>query len=408
MSDAIILIPGVKGNHLVDVNTPSFQPVWRDERFHFTDLDSLELTNMFEGERYDEKIDSIINRGQIEFLAYNEFMDDLELPGEELDQDDPKKVAKIPRFIFGYDWRRSNRENGRRLNEYIEMIKKKSQASSNPNKIKKFNIVTHSMGNHVARFYIKDFGFNRIHKVVFVAPPFLGSLVVVEGLVIGQGRTGSIKKKTREVARTFPGALELIPRYKNAATFKNGEEVDFFNKDHWQSGIIAPLSEIGTSKQIRRTKIFAKNLEIAKKDLGELDQWIDGLSEEEKDRILVIVRDECNTMQALNVDKDDKNTVEFKDALCTDSGDAVVTNASSCIYHDKILTLALENNIRINDREHPFVMNEERVQDLVGWFFGSDPFKFDIPGRSVKRVTGLTAKTKDGFTHWVPEKEDAD
>ena len=83
-------------------------------------------------------------------------------------------------------------------------------------------------------------------------------------------------------------------------------------------------------------------------------------------------------------------------------GDSVVPNASSCVYHKKILTLALEKALRYDDDRHAFVMTEERVQHLVSWFFGSDVFDYRIPGGSIKAVTKLeTVLDKNtGLSYW--------
>ncbi len=226
MSDAVIMIPGIKGSQLINVNTHNFHPMWRDVRFNFSNVEDLELTEEYLGSRYEEKMEVLIERGSVESLAYKEFMEDLEVD--------------VPKFFFSYDWRKSNRENGRNLHEFIEMLKKKSKASSTAKEIKTVSIVTHSMGNHILRFYIKDVGFDSIDKIVFVAPPFMGSLAMVTAFIKGQGMFKNIKKKLREIVRTFPGAIELLPRYKNAALFKDDSAVDFFNKDHWQKGIITP------------------------------------------------------------------------------------------------------------------------------------------------------------------------
>jgi len=392
MSDAVILIPGIKGSQLINVNTHNFHPIWRDFRFNFNNVEDLELSDEYEGKRYEEKMDVLIERGSIESLAYKEFMGDLEV--------------KSPKFIFSYDWRKSNRENGKNLHDFIELLKKKSKASSSASEIKKVSIVTHSMGNHILRFYIKDFGFGSIDKIVFVAPPFMGALAMINGLIKGQGIFRNVKRKLREIVRTFPGAIELIPRYKDAALFKDGTPVDFFNKDHWQEGIIKPLTG-NNPYQKRLAEKFVKNLTQAKLDISDLDTWKDELSEGEKKRILVIVRDEFETDQAMWVDENDKNTVDIDGATVTNHGDSVVPHASSCIYHDEILTLAIENSFRYDDDSHAFVMTEERVQDLVGWFFGSDTFDYRIPGNSIKAVTGLNRKPyKDtGLFHYEITKE---
>jgi uncharacterized alpha/beta hydrolase family protein len=393
--DAIILIPGIKGNQLIDTNTHNYHPIWRDMRFNFQRVQDLEFTAEYQKEFYEEKIDAIVTNGPIESLAYKEFMDDVD--------------SNLPKFYFSYDWRKSNRVNAKLLNEFIEMLKSKSRASHSAATINKVNIVTHSMGNHICRFYINDFGFESINKVVFVAPPFKGSLAMVDAIIRGQGMFRNVKKKLREIVRTFPGALELFPTYPDAAVFKNGKSVDFYNKDHWQESVIRPLKDTGDTYGKRLAKKFAQNIKQAKKDLADLDKWMDNLTDDDKKRMLIIVRDEFKTDQAVKVDEDDtnmKNSIDFRKAFSTKQGDGVVPHASSCCYFDVIQTLAVEDSWRYDDDSHAFFMTEERVQQLVSWYFNEkETFDYHIPGNSIKKVTGLVPKTKKSFKHWKITKE---
>jgi len=319
----------------------------------------------------------------------------------------------LPKFYFSYDWRKSNRTNAKILNEFIEMLKKKSRASYSAKEIKKVNIVTHSMGNHICRFYIKDYGFDSINKVVFVAPPFKGSIAMVDAVIRGQGLFKNVKKKLRQIVRTFPGAIELFPTYKHAAVFNSGDQVDFYNKDHWQENILRALSDSGDTYGKRLAKKFVQNINKAKKDLDDLDKWIKKLKKGDEERILIVVRDEFKTDQAIRVNENDtntnsKNSVDFRGALVTKHGDGVVPHASSCIYFDPILTLAIEDSWKYDDDSHAFFMTEERVQQLVSWFFNDkEKFDYKIPGNSIKKVTNLSMRTdnKTKLTHWVISKE---
>ena len=56
------------------------------------DVEDLELSKMLNDKYYDEKIDTIIKPGEIESIAYGEFLRDLK--------------TENPKYIFNYDWRR--------------------------------------------------------------------------------------------------------------------------------------------------------------------------------------------------------------------------------------------------------------------------------------------------------------
>lgn len=245
------------------------------------------------------------------------------------------------------------------------------------------------MGNHICRFYIKDYGLDSVHKIAFVAPPFKGALAMITALIKGQGLFKNIKKKLREIVRTFPRAIELLPRYESAAVFNSNDQVDFYNKDHWQHGITTKINSPNEYQRKLAKKVIS-NLKECAKNVNDLDTWMDGLSDAERKRMIVIVRDEFETDQAIRVDETDgMNTADLRGAVKSDHGDGVVPHASSCCYHDKLLTLAIEDSLRYDDDSHAFFMTEERVQDLVGWFFEEGPFDYHIPGNSIRRVKDM-------------------
>ena len=119
-SDAVVFIPGIKGTKLVETNRTPFDTIWSGIQSNFETIQHLELTQGRSGVYYDERVRTIIDAGEIEELAYAEFLNDLD--------------TDKPIFIFNYDWRYSAEENGEQLAEFIDYLIAKSldNAASRP------------------------------------------------------------------------------------------------------------------------------------------------------------------------------------------------------------------------------------------------------------------------------------
>jgi hypothetical protein len=119
-------------------------------------------------------------------------------------------------FIFDYDWRLSNFENARKLQNFVQAKLGTTQ---------KFNILTHSMGGIVARIYIENTKQTpRVHKILYMGTPFLGSMSTFGTLSEGWGWIENSmvggKETIRRVALSWPGMLELLPRYQKCCSLK--------------------------------------------------------------------------------------------------------------------------------------------------------------------------------------------
>lgn len=369
MSRAVIFIPGIKGTKLYDSNSIDGEILWQDIRFNFKDLEQLELTKEYEGEYFDKDFNTIIKPLNIEPLAYGEFWNRL----------DPGYTKK---YIFGYDWRTSNEINGQNLRNFIEYLMKKSKAIGSP--ITTFDIITHSMGNMPIRFYIKNHGMEFINKIVFTAPPFKGAPEAISALVIGQGMFFN-RDEMRKLARTLPGLFELLPTYDYCTiNKKDGSEIDLFNPNNWQENIIKidPNDDNKTEKEYLISK-FTENLAKSKTRVDKLENWLENLSEQEKNRILVLVKTEmdtlCNVVIEKNPSDNPKNYFNFEESKIADDGDGVVPNKSSCHFASEIDTYLFYNRVFADDFKHAFFLKDNRVQKVINDFLKSsdDTSKFD-------------------------------
>ncbi|MFQ5644892.1 MAG: hypothetical protein ACE5FQ_14520 [Thiogranum sp.] len=383
-SDAVVFIPGIKGTTLVETNKASFDTIWSGIQYNFESIEDLELTRYQAGEYFDHKLDSLIRAGEIEDLAYAEFLRDLD--------------TDKPVFIFNYDWRHSARENGKRLSDFLTYIRRKSRALDA--ELKSFDFITHSLGNAVLRSYLKQSGSASVNRIVFVVPPFDGSLDITSAVLVGEGFFSNVKAKFRKLVRTFPGALELLPTYAEGSRFDSGTaRHSFMNYGHWQSNITEPGDALAEK--------FRMALKDARSTLNNELVDIGRLSESLRKRILVIVRHGFQTWQSVEVKrnkgKTPENFVDFENAGRSDDGDGRVPHVSSCKYHASVRTLLIDDAVFFRDYDHGFILKDERVQKLVNRFLfrKSGAFRAGIPGGSIKRVRGLEKKAgSNGLPYW--------
>lgn len=376
MSKAVIFIPGIKGTKLYNSNSIDAEILWQDIRYNFKDIELLQLTKEYEGEYFDEDANTIVKPLNIEPSAYREFWNRL----------DPGYSKK---YIFPYDWRISNEINGQNLRSFIEYLLKKSKAINNP--IKHFDIITHSMGNMPIRVYVKNYGMEFINKIIFTAPPFKGAPEAISALVMGQGMFFN-RDEMRKLARTLPGLFELLPTYKNSVIDLNDRtEIDLFDLNNWQENVVTvdPDDDHFDEKRLLIEK-FKENLVKSRAHLASLDHWLENLTQQEKDRILVLVKTEmrtlCNVEIEKNPDDNPKNYINFEASEFSDEGDGVVPNKSSLYFAKELDTYLFRNRAFPDDFKHPFFLKDNRVQKVINDFLRSESdTKFFDPRKLIGR-----------------------
>ena len=385
----IVFIPGITGTKLVETNRVNFDTIWSGIQSNFETIEDLELTLPYQGRHFDQKLNSIIEPGELEELAYREFLADLEV--------EQVQGVRTPIYIFNYDWRFSAVNNALALKDFLSYLINKSKARGRGPTFKTFNFITHSLGNYILRAYLQNDGFEKVDKIIFTAPPFQGALDIAMAVLTGEGLFANVRAKIRKIIRTSPGALELLAAYEGAGTFAESKNpVDFFNKNHWQENTLTPDDNI-SQKFVRA---LAHSRKTVNKHLLDLRR----ISAEEKKRILILARNGYRTYQAIKVYEDKsgepKNYFDFRNALVNKKGDGRVPLASSCCYYDACLTLLIEDAFYYRDYDHSFILKDERVQVLTTNFLkGGANFKYNIPGSSVRKVVGLVPKSSRGLPY---------
>jgi pimeloyl-ACP methyl ester carboxylesterase len=114
---------------------------------------------------------------------------------------------------FAYDWRLSNRYNGRRLAEQAAIALDQWQREGHPHA--KLVIVGHSMGGLVARWFLDVEGGHALtRRLITIGTPYQGSLKALGVLTNGFHKClGPLRVDLTDLLRSFPSVHQLLPGF---------------------------------------------------------------------------------------------------------------------------------------------------------------------------------------------------
>lgn len=141
-------------------------------------------------------------------------------------------------FQFDYDWRRDNVENARRLHEFIREKRRYVQSEYEKrwgirNYPVKFDIIAHSMGGLIARYYLRygpaDLppgdalpeltwaGAEYLDRLILIGPPNAGSVEALIYLIQGRKFGPTLPHYSALILGTMPSLYQLLPRPRHGA-----------------------------------------------------------------------------------------------------------------------------------------------------------------------------------------------
>lgn len=264
-------------------------------------------------------------------------------------------------FQFAYDWRQDLIANVRRLDQFIletkDYIRReyKTRYGRDTGDIK-FDIVAHSMGGLLARYYLKygiqDIpedgakpritwaGADHVEKLVMIGTPNAGSVKALTQLVWGFGGEPFVPKYGPGILGTMPSIYQLLPQTRHGALVRlenpEGPPVDLYDPQLWVRmnwGLASPAEDstlailmpgITDAAQRRRIALSYQKrcLERARRvweALNEPAPSPQGLS------ISLFAGDAVDTMAVMSIDETRAILKPYKSL----PGDGTVTRASA-------------------------------------------------------------------------------
>ncbi|MFK8069021.1 MAG: hypothetical protein AB8D52_12315 [Gammaproteobacteria bacterium] len=223
----VVFIHGVLGGKLRDAQTE--EEVWPGSAFNllFGDHDRLALD--IDSETLEAKPDEYEAFAIADSSAgkdfYGNIIKTLHTYGGYQEAQPGQKIDPVNKYYypFFYDWRQDNSKTAAKLADFIDQIRKDY---NNPDL--KVDIVAHSMGGLITRYYLRygrtdvlngnDFPINmyggeRIRRVVLLGTPNLGSVKTMKAFIAGiHLGTGTINP---EILATMPSLYQLMPHPLN-------------------------------------------------------------------------------------------------------------------------------------------------------------------------------------------------
>jgi len=325
----VILIPGILGSKLVD--SQSRRIVWGSFAGDYANPQTesgarLIALPMREGVPLARLRDTVVPDGTlgqvtvklfllpIQLSAYQQILRSLGIGGY---KDESGATGAIDYgkehftcFQFAYDWRLDNVENAKRLHEFI--LEKRAYIQKEYEKrygVKnydvKFDIVAHSMGGLIARYYLRygtaDLpedgslpevtwaGSRYVERAILIGPPNAGSADALLQLIQGKKFGALLPKYEPAILGTMPAVYELLPRGRHGAVVDAANPKDriedILDPKLWQEmgwGLAAPdqdrvlrslLPDVGDAGDRQRIALEhqRKSLERARQFMAALD-----------------------------------------------------------------------------------------------------------------------------------------
>lgn len=261
-------------------------------------------------------------------------------------------------FQFSYDWRRSSAENAAKLDQFIQekrryVAAERRKRYGRSGKVK-FDIVAHSMGGLVARYYMRYgsqplpadgslpnltwAGASNLEKVILVATPNGGSTSAVKQLLKGYKPSPLVESFPAALLGTMPSIYELIPRTRQKMILTpDGRNLDLFKVETWTSrqlGLADPhqdkilqklLPEISDPAQ--RRSIAREHLSKCLKSAAQFQAAMDRPAKRPHGTSLYLFAGDSEpTLETLEVSQG-----EHLKKLTTAPGDGTVTRASALL-----------------------------------------------------------------------------
>lgn len=279
----VVLIPGVFGSRLSDSQTG--EELWPGPwyRLLFSSYEDLALE--MDGPTGQPKPSRMVTTGIAESTLQKDFYRPIlhtlttyggyrrVEPGQAMQHADERRL-----YVFAYDWRQDIVVNARALDSLIKAIRR-----DYGNDTQRVDIVAHSMGGLIARYYLRHgvedvldgttahismAGADKVNKLVLLGTPNFGSVSSLHAFISGEQIVWNRISPT--TLATFPSGYQLFPHPLNTwllDTDGKALQQDIFNPKVWQQfqwSVFNPQQAQSPDAPLRQA-FFAHQLERARR-----------------------------------------------------------------------------------------------------------------------------------------------
>ena len=374
----VIVIPGILGSKLV--HGPTKESVWGSLKFSQTrpfpgGADTRIALPMRQGVPLNQLHDrvhaeSILGQLEVTILgwpiqvtAYQEILGTLGVGGYRADISSSLNAVDygddhFSCFEFHYDWRRDCSETAAELDRFIreksKFVKEQREKHFGPSdEPVRFDIVAHSMGGLVARYYLRYgsaqlpptqglpaltwAGAQNVETLILVGTPNSGSVLAFKEMVEGMTFSKAFPKHQAATLGTLPAVYQLLPRPRHQAVIDacNGQRINLYDWKNWRDhnwGLLDPRQDKYLQELLPGTTLAARRniaTDHIQKSLWQAYQFHQALDVPAKapegTSIFLIAGDSETTKSQMAVLKGTRGVVLTNES----PGDGTVTRASA-------------------------------------------------------------------------------
>jgi pimeloyl-ACP methyl ester carboxylesterase len=281
----VILIPGVFGSRLTNPSTG--EELWPGawHRIFFSTYEDLRLD--IDDSTLKLKPSKLVTTGIAENALQRDFYRPIlktltEYGGYTKTQvGTPVKAGERHLYIFAYDWRLDIVDNVRALDQLITAIQR-----DYGNPTQQVNIVAHSMGGLIARYYLRHgtrdvlgstssqvtmIGAKNVDKLILLGTPNLGSVSSLHGFISGEKILWN--RIAPSTLASFPSGYQLFPHPLNTWLLDiNGKaqpddlfDIKTWQKFEWSLFDRKQATRMSATELSTRQRFFALQLERARR-----------------------------------------------------------------------------------------------------------------------------------------------
>lgn len=245
----VILVPGALGSRLSDAD--SGREIWPGPLWKLAFGDYSELALEIDPDTLEPHTGNLVVSGLTDRAAGRDFYAAILRVLEDIGGYHPAEAGTPPApgkkhyYVLPYDWRQDNLQTVRELDAFIEQVRRDHGDPS-----LKVDIVAHSMGGLIARYYgrygtqdvlddndfpVSNRGAERMRRVVLLGTPNLGAVEAVR--VLKEGSRVGLDRIRPEIVATFPSTYQVLPHPLNTwLVTPDGDAIDrdVFSAYFWQ------------------------------------------------------------------------------------------------------------------------------------------------------------------------------